>query len=147
MAGYAFGPGWSGRWVPGCRRRLMVRPGSGLPEEPVLGVQAGRAGHRAVPRLPSRALHTRGRAPGIGPQPGEDGIADLAFQCAHGFFGSLAFSEFLVVAGTSPGVPVAELGDRGHVDRVVEAAVPAPAQPVDLALAGGDLVCREKRDG
>jgi hypothetical protein len=36
-------------------------------------------------------------------------------------------------------VPVADLGDRGHVDGVVEAAVPAPAQPVDLARAGGHL--------
>jgi hypothetical protein len=38
------------------------RAGSGLPEEPACGVQAGRAGHRVVPRLPSRALHARGRA-------------------------------------------------------------------------------------
>jgi hypothetical protein len=48
-------------------------------------------------------------------------------------------------------VPVADLGDRGHVDGVVEAAVPAPAQPEDLALsrrhldrggavAGGEVV-------
>ena len=36
-------------------------------------------------------------------------------------------------------MPVADLGDRHHVDGVVEPAVPAPAQPAGLALAGGDL--------
>jgi hypothetical protein len=30
---------------------------------------------------------------------------------------------------------VADLGDRGHLDGVVESPVPAPAQPVDRALA------------
>jgi hypothetical protein len=36
-------------------------------------------------------------------------------------------------------VAVVDLGDRGHVDGVVEPPVPAPGQPVDLTLAGGDL--------
>jgi hypothetical protein len=36
-------------------------------------------------------------------------------------------------------VPVVDLGDRGHVNGVVEPAVPAPAQPAGLAGAGGHL--------
>ncbi len=82
--------------------------------------------------MPSRVP---GRGPaGVGLQAGEDGVADLAFQRAEGFFGGLALGEFLAVVGAVLAVPVADLGDRGHVDGVVEAAVPAPAQPEDLAL-------------
>jgi hypothetical protein len=36
-------------------------------------------------------------------------------------------------------VRLSDLGDGGHVDGVVDPAVPAPAQAVDLAAAGGDL--------
>src|SRR5215472_8328215 len=108
-------------------RRVGGRPGSGWPEEPVVGVRAGRPGDRVVPRLPSRALG-RG-APGVFLQAAEDGVADLAFERAQRFFGRLALGPFLVVAGAALGVPVADLGDRGHVDRVVEAAVTAPGQP------------------
>jgi hypothetical protein len=36
-------------------------------------------------------------------------------------------------------VAVVDLGDRGHVEGVVEPPVPAPAQPVDFARAGGHL--------
>jgi hypothetical protein len=34
---------------------------------------------------------------------------------------------------------MADPGDRGHLDGVVKPSVPAPAQPVDRALAGGHL--------
>jgi hypothetical protein len=57
---------------------------------------------------------------------GVDGVADLPFQRAEGFFAGLAFGEFLVVVGVALAVPVADLGDRGHVDGVVEPAVAAP---------------------
>jgi hypothetical protein len=64
--------------------------------------------------------------PGVGPQAGKDGVADLPFQAAQGFLAGLAFGQFLVVIGAARAVLVADLGDRGHMDRVVEAAVAAP---------------------
>jgi hypothetical protein len=36
-------------------------------------------------------------------------------------------------------MPLADLGDRRHVHGVIEAAVAAPGQPVDLSVAGGHL--------
>ena len=54
-------------------------------------------------------------------------------------FGVLPSAILLVVVGAAVAVAVADLGDRGHVDGVVEAPVPAPGQPVDLAVAGGHL--------
>src|SRR5215472_13371713 len=87
-------------------RRVGGRPGSGLPEEPVLGVRAGRPGCRVVPRLPSRALRRGCGAPGVFLQAGEDGVADLAFERTQRFFGGFAFGQFLVVVGAALGVPV-----------------------------------------
>jgi hypothetical protein len=74
---------------------VVARPGSGLPEEPARGVQAGRAGARVVPRLPSRALGTRGGAAGIGLQAGVDGVADLPLQRPQGLFRVLPSAIFL----------------------------------------------------
>jgi hypothetical protein len=54
-------------------------------------------------------------------------------------FGCLALGYFLVVAGPALGVPAADLGDRGHVDGVVQPPVPAQRQPVDDPAAGGHL--------
>src|SRR6516165_7018125 len=51
----------------------------------------------------------------------------------------LALSQLLVVVGPALAVLVPDLGDRGHVDRVVEPAVAAQRQPVDLPAAGGHL--------
>jgi hypothetical protein len=62
-------------------------------------------------------------------QAGEDGVADLAFERAQRFFAGFAFGQFLVVVGTALGVPVADLGDRGHADRVAVPAVAAAGQP------------------
>jgi hypothetical protein len=70
-----------------------------------------------------------------GPETGEHGVADLPLQRAQGLFGGLALGQFLVVVGAAFAVPVADLGDRGHVDGVVDPPVPAPLQPVNLALA------------
>src|SRR5215470_6089719 len=66
-------------------------------------------------------------------------VADLPLQRAQGLFRGLALGQLLVVVGAAGAVPVADLFDRGHVDGVVEPPVPAPAQPVDLARAGGHL--------
>jgi hypothetical protein len=57
---------------------------------------------------------------------GVDGVADLPLQAAQGLFGSLAFGQLPLVVGAALAVPVADLGDRGHVDGVVEPPVAAP---------------------
>jgi hypothetical protein len=51
----------------------------------------------------------------------------------------LPSASFLVVVTAAAAVPVPDLGDRGHVDGVVDAPVPARAQPVDLAVSRGHL--------
>jgi len=106
---------------------------------PVPGVRADRAGCRVVPLLPSRAPRAGCGPPGVGLQAGEDGVADLPFQRPQRLFGGLAFGQLLVVVGAALAVPVADLADCGHVDGMVETAVPAPGQPVDLSPAGGHL--------
>ena len=77
---------------------------------------------RAVPRVPSRARSA-------GPRRASaficvEGIADLAFKRSQRLFGGLALGHFLVVVRAALGVPVADLGDRGHVDGVVHPPVP-----------------------
>jgi len=84
--------------------------------------------------LPSRALHAGGGAAGVGLEAGEDGVTDLPLQRAQGFLAGLALGQLLVEVGAALAVPVADLGDRGHVDGVVEPPVPAPGQPVDLPV-------------
>jgi hypothetical protein len=90
-------------------RRVVTGPGSSLSEEPVPGVQAGRAGDRVVPLLPSLALGTGCGAAGVGLQAGEDGVADLLLQRAQGLFGDLSLGQFLVVVGAALAVQVAGL--------------------------------------
>src|SRR5262249_28233203 len=67
------------------------------------------------------------------------GVADLPFQAAQGFLAGLALGWLLREVGAAVAVPVADLGDRGHVDGVVEPSVAAPVQPPDLAAAAGHL--------
>jgi hypothetical protein len=50
-----------------------------------------------------------------------------------------ALGELALVVGPALGAWVADLGDRRDVHGVVELAVPAAGDPVDLAAAGGDL--------
>jgi hypothetical protein len=66
---------------------------------------------------------------------GVDGVADAALERAECFFGGLALGQFPLVVGAAVAVALADLGDRGHVDGVVEAPVAAPGQPTDLAAA------------
>ena len=108
--------------------------GSGLAEELASGVRAGRAGDRVVPLLPSRALGA-GCSPGVGLEVGEDGVADAPFEGAECFFAGLSLGEFLVEVGAACAVTLADLGDCGHMDGMVETSVPAPRQPVDRAVA------------
>jgi hypothetical protein len=139
MASSAPGTDRSRRWVAGRGRSVVTGPGSGLSEEPVPGVQSGRAGGRVVPRLPSRAPGAGCGAPGAGLQAGEHGVADLPLQRAQGFFGCLALGQLLVVVGAALAVPVADLGDRCRVDGMAVPPVPAPGQPAGRPLAGGHL--------
>jgi hypothetical protein len=57
-------------------------------------------------------------------QASEDGVADLPFQAAQRLFAGLAFGQFLAAVGAAGAVPVADLGDRGHVDGVAGPAMP-----------------------
>jgi hypothetical protein len=75
-------------------------------------------------------------AGGVGLQVPADAAADLAFQCSQFLFRCLALGDFLVVAGAAIAGPVADLGDRGHVDGVVQAPVPAQREPAGRAAAG-----------
>jgi hypothetical protein len=72
--------------------------------------------------------------PGVGLEAGEDGVADPPVEAAERFFVGLALSDLAVVVGAAVAVGVPDLGDRGHVQGVVDAPVPAQRQPVDLAV-------------
>src|SRR6266516_583367 len=73
------------------------------------------------------------------PTAGVDGVADPPLEGPERFFVRLTLGYFLVVVGAAVAVLVPDLGDRGHVDRVVDAAVAAQRQAVDLAIPGGHL--------
>ena len=103
------------------------------PKSRLLGCDPAALGAESFPvalRVPGLRLG----ALGIGPQAGEDGVADLPFQGAEGFPVGLALGQFLVVVGTALAVRLADLGDGGHMDGVAVPPVPAPGQPVDLPL-------------
>ena len=51
----------------------------------------------------------------------------------------LALGDLAVVVGAAVAVAVPDLGDRGHVEGVVDAPVPAQRQPVNLAVPRGHL--------
>jgi hypothetical protein len=73
---------------------------------------------------------------GVGLEPGVDDVADLALERAKRFLACLAFGDLAVEVGPAGAVLVSDLGDRGHVDGVVEPPVAAQRQPVDLPLLG-----------
>jgi hypothetical protein len=54
-------------------------------------------------------------------------------------FAGHPLADLLLVVDAALGAAVADLGDGGHVDGVVELSVPAPGEPVNLPVAGGDL--------
>jgi hypothetical protein len=58
-----------------------------------------------------------------------DGVADASLQRAQRFFVAVALGAFAEVVVTSGGV-VADLGDSGEMDRMVELAVAAVIEPV-----------------
>jgi hypothetical protein len=79
--------------------------------------------------LPSQARRTS-----IGSQPGVDGVGDPPLEAAQGFFAGLPLGDLALVVGAAVAVSMRDLGDRGHVDGVVEPAVAARRQPAGLLL-------------
>jgi hypothetical protein len=76
--------------------------------------------------LPSRAFSGwRAGDCGVGAEAGVDGVADLPLEAAEGIFMGFSRCYFPVVVGAAVAVGVADLGDRGHMDGVVHAPVPA----------------------
>jgi hypothetical protein len=86
--------------------------------------------------LPSRACW-RGGSPAVGLELGVDGVADPPLERAECFLAGLALAGLLLEVGSAVAVLVADLGDRRHVNSVVESAVAAPGQPEDGAFARG----------
>ncbi len=68
-------------------------------------------------------------AAGVSGEVAVDAVRDPTFQGSHRFFRCLAFGDLAVVVGAAFGV-VAELGDGGDVDGVVEFAVASRVEPV-----------------
>lgn len=88
------------------------------------------AGPTGREMLPSRA-RSRGGLAGVSLEAAVDGVADLPLESPGRFFAGLALGDPLVVVGPAVAVAVPDLADRGHVDGMVQAAVPAPGQPAD----------------
>ena len=80
-----------------------------------------------MPWLPSRTHSCLGS--GVVAELTEDRVADLPLECASGFLRRLPLLDLAEVVGAA-GVLAADLGDRGHVQGVVELAVASRVQPV-----------------
>jgi len=77
---------------------------------------------------PSRVPDLGCGTPGVVSEAREDGVADLPLKRAQGLPVRFALGRFLAVVGASLTVRLPDLGDGGHVDGVVDPAVPAPGQ-------------------
>lgn len=73
--------------------------------------------------------------PGVVDELAVDGVGDASFEAAEGFFAALAFAEFALVVVVS-GAVVSDLGDRGHVDGVVDAPVSCSGESVSYRVGG-----------
>jgi hypothetical protein len=62
-----------------------------------------------------------------------DHVGQLPLERPDGLEGLLALGEFAVVV-VPAGAVVADLGDRGGVDDLVELAVAAPVEPVTVVV-------------
>ena len=84
--------------------------------------------------MPSRA---RCSAAAVDDQLSVDGVADAPLEGTHRFLAAVTLSLLAQVVATTGGV-VTDLGDRDHVDGVVELAVATRVEPVpDYRSAGG----------
>src|SRR3954447_13859041 len=79
-----------------------------------------------------------GSVAGIGDESLIDRVADVPLQRAHRFFAGLALGLFAEVVRATRCV-MTDLGDSGHVDRVVQLSVTAWAQPVPFRRPGRRL--------
>ncbi len=125
--------------APGRRGRagstLVAGPGVAHLKSRPSGCEAGHAGLSGRPRLPSRA---RVRS-GVGDESRVERVADATLQRPDRFFLRLAFGEFALVVAVAGRMGMADLGDRGHVDRVVQLPVPSPRQSVGEPPTRGHL--------
>src|ERR1022692_3829331 len=127
---FGAGAGRAGVFLP-AGRRVVAGSGVAWPKSWFSGCEPAALATESfpvAPRLPSRALRPGkcGGPAGVGLEAAADGVADASLEGPEGFPGGLALGELAVVAGPALAVAVADLGDRGHVDGVVEAAVPVP---------------------
>jgi hypothetical protein len=75
-----------------------------------------------------------GGAVGVAVQLPVDGVADLAFERAQGFFLGLALGDLAVEVGATVGVGLADLADRREMQGVVQPSVAALGESVhDMA--------------
>jgi hypothetical protein len=118
----------------GCNSRVGVGPGVACPKRWCSGVGASRAGVRVVPRLPSRALAAAAGAQSrVADHADVERIADIAFQGAQRAPASHSLAVLPLAVDAALGAAVADLGNRGHVDGVVELPVPVPGKLVNLS--------------
>jgi hypothetical protein len=114
----AVGPWRDGVWG----RSVVFGSGSDLIRSAgVQGLGRSRWMRESFPDLSSRALLT-----GVGDDLSVHAVADSAFQRAGRFAFGLACRDFRVVVGAAFAVEVADLGDGGHVDCMVQHTVAAP---------------------
>src|ERR1700722_677978 len=93
------GVGWSGC---GRGRRVVARPGSGFPEEPVFwGCDPVALVAEPFPLLPSRVPDLVCCAPRVCAEAGEDGVADLALERAQGLPVRFSVGQLFVVVGAA----------------------------------------------
>ena len=83
--------------------------------------------------MSSRAHLSSVGASGVGDEVPVDDVGDLTLQRPDCFFGGLALGDLAVVELAAV-ARVAELGDRGDVDRAVQLPVAARVEPVTALL-------------
>ena len=122
-------------------------PGSDFAEEPLFRCEAATLATEPFLECPARARCSAGERDGVGDEVPPDDVAEPPLQRADRFAWRLAFGELAVVVAAAGAVAVADLGDRGDVQGVVESPVAASRQPVGDAAAGGELDRRRPRVG
>ena len=86
-----------------------------------------------MPDCPPGPTGSSVESSGVGDEGAVDDVGDLSLQRPDCFFGTLALGSFAVVVLAAL-TGVAELGDHGDVDRIVELTVAARVEPVALLL-------------
>ena len=109
---------------------MVVGSGSDLSEEPVFRLEPVTLDSESfLIVLSGPPSSARCGAAGVSDEVAVDPVRDSSFQGPDRFFRCFAFGDVAVVVGAAFGV-VAELGDGGDVDGVVEFAVASRVEPV-----------------